>query len=359
MHQRHTCFVNSMRSFGGAEVWMLRAALGLQKRGQAVSIVAQPDSDLLPRAQELGLEATPIPIRCDTAPWTIARLTRYFRQNRVEALFCNLTKDLKAAGVAGRLAGIGKILASRESDFPLKDKLYYRWYFNKIASGVVVNSLATRRTVLASVPWLDPERIHLLYKGVDLKRFQPRSSPLKVPTVGFVGQLIERKGLPEIMVAWQLLEAKTWPIPPRLQLAGEGPLRNRLEKWRRSLQYPERVEIRGFVADIADFYANTTVLVLPSRAEGFGLAAAEASACSLPVIAGRASSLPEIVRDNETGILVPPRDATALAAAIHKLLVTPELGKRMGQRGRRLMEEHFDHERTLDQLQELLAGRPL
>ncbi len=359
MQLSHVCFVNSMRPLGGAEVWLLDAARGLQERGHRISVVAQPDAELLVRARNIGLAAFGIPIRCDGAPWTIARLARFFRRARIESLFCNLTKDLKAAGVAGRLARIPVILASRESDFPLKNKLYYRWYFNKIASGVVVNSLATRRTVLASVPWLSPARVHLLYKGVDLSRFHPAPRPPAEPTVGFVGQLIERKGLPEIMTAWQLLERQPWPRPLRLRLAGDGVLRPELEAWRRRLRHPERVEICGYVEPIASFLRELTILVMPSREEGFGLAAAEAAASGVPVIAARASSLPEIVRDGQTGILIPPRDAPALARACRRLLTDQGLSERLGQQARQWVENRFDRERMLDGLQVLLAGGTL
>ncbi len=357
MSQRHVCFVNSVRPFGGAEVWMLDAASGLRDRGQAVSIVAQPGTELLRRARELDLPAAGIPIRFDTAPWTLVRLTRFFRRQGVEAIFCNLTKDLKAAGVAGRLAGCEKILASRESDFPLKNKLYYRWYFNAVASGVVVNSYATRDTVLRSVSWLDPGRVHLLYKGVDLERFRPAASPPEGLDVGFVGQLIERKGVPELMTAWAELERQEWPAAPRLLLAGEGPLAEELARWRATLQRPQNVILRGFVADIEHFFPRLAVLVMPSHAEGFGLAALEASACGVPVVAGRASSLPEIVQDGRTGLLVPPGDATALAAAVRRLLTDPDLRAELGRRGRQLAVERFGRERMLDELQTLIAGR--
>lgn len=356
MKRPHVCFVNSVRPLGGAEIWMLDAARGLHERGYRVSFVAQPDGQLFQRACRSGFSTRGIPIRFDGAPWTLARLYRHFRRDRVDALYCNLTKDLKAAGVAGRMAGVRVILASRESDFPLKQKLYYRWYFNQIASGIVVNSQATRRTVLASVPWLAPTRVHLLYKGVDLDRFHPAGVAPAVPTVGFVGQLVARKGLPEIMAAWVQLESEELSPRPRLLLAGEGKWQGRLQSWRLSLRYPDLVEIHGFVEEIADFLRGLSFLIMPSRAEGFGLAAAEASACGVPVIAADASSLPEIVHHERTGILVPPRNAEALAGAIKRLLAEPGLRSQLGRQGRQLMKESFNREIMLDRLQELIGG---
>ena len=102
------------------------------------------------RAREAGLPTAAIPIRFDGAPWTVFKLWRHFRRRGTRALLANLTKDLKAAAVAGRLAGVPVVLGTRESDFPLKNKAYYRWYFGKLATGLLVNSEATRATVLAS-----------------------------------------------------------------------------------------------------------------------------------------------------------------------------------------------------------------
>lgn len=356
-NNHHVCFVNSLRELGGAELWFLDAVLGLRERGIAASLVAQPGSSLLARAAAVGLPAADIPIRFDGAPWTLVKLARHFRRIRATALVCNLTKDLKAAGLAGLLAGVPVRLASRESDFPLKDKRYYRWYFQHAATGVLVNSEATRATVLASVPWLDPARVHLLYKGVDLQRFAPAPDDVatRPPVVGFVGQLITRKGLPTLMTAWEQLDAADWPTAPVLRLAGEGPLRGGIEAWRASLRRPDHVELLGFVQDVPAFWRGCRCAVLPSRSEGFGLAAAEAAACGLPVVATRTSSLPELVHHERTGLLVPPDQPVPLARAMADLLHDAARCRTLGDAGHRLMAASFDHQRTLDRLQQLVC----
>jgi glycosyltransferase involved in cell wall biosynthesis len=356
--QDHVCFVNSLRSLGGAELWFLETALGLREQGVRVSVVAQPGSALLARAARAGLETAAISIRFDAAPWTLAALYRHFRRGEVTALICNLTKDLKAAGLAGRWAGVPVRLASRESDFPLKDKAYYRWYFTRAATGVLVNSQATLRTVTASAPWLDPARVHLLYKGIDLARFAFRDDvAARPPVVGFLGQLIERKGLAALMTAWQMVDAKALDPAPRLRLAGEGPLEPGLARWRDSLRRPDLVDIEGFVEDVPAFWAGCRLAVLPSRSEGFGLAAAEAAACGLPVVATAASSLPEIVLDGRTGLQVPVDDAPALAAALVRLLHDPILAATLGAEGRAHVVANFDRRRTLARLRELTCSR--
>ncbi len=364
----HVCLVNSLRELGGAELWFLDAARALQRRAVRASLVARPGSALLARARAAGVPAAAIPIRCDGAPWTLARLWWHFRRQGVTALVCNLTKDVKAAGLAGRWAGVPVRLASRESDFPLKDRSHYRWYFHHAATGVLVGSEATRRTVLASVPWLDPARVQLLMKGVDTRRFRPQGPELaaRPPVVGYVGQLIARKGLEALMAAWEQIIATAAPgasppgasppgaaatvAGPVLRLAGEGPLRPILERWRAGLASPRSVELRGFVEDVPGFWAGCRVAVLPSRAEGYGLAAAEASACGLPVVAADTSSLPEVIAGGKTGLLVPPDRPDELAAALSALLSDHELATRLGAAGRRRAEAVLDAERCWDRL---------
>jgi glycosyltransferase involved in cell wall biosynthesis len=328
----------------------------LGERGHQVSLVAQPDSELARRAAAAGLAGAAIPIRCDAAPWTLMKLARYFRYTGVTAVVANLTKDLKAAAVAGWLAGVQHIYASRESDFPLKNKAYYRWYFKRLTTGIIVNSEATLRTVAASAPWLPAGRLHLLYKGIDTTRFRPdpdtdaadEAAPAE-PTVGFAGQLIERKGLLDLMAAWPRL-CRTFTGRPRLHIAGQGPLAADLAAWRQGLADPGAVELLGHIEDMVPFYRSLDILVMPSYSEGFGLAAAEAAACGVPVIAAEASSLPEIVLHNRTGLLVPPGQPDALAAALAVLLPDTERRRELGAAGRRHVLENFDQETCLQKL---------
>ncbi len=347
------CFVNSMRSWGGAEVWVLETVAALRERGIQADIVAQPGSELHRRADSAEIPVTAIPIRFDAAPWTLAKLVRHFRRTGTTVVWANLTKDLKAASVAGRMAGVQTIFGSRESDFPLKSKFYYRWYFNRLATGLLVNSEATRRTVMASAPWLRGDRVHLLYKGIDTERFQPSSTRPVNPVIGFVGQLIERKGIRDLMKAWTMIDNEDRPDRPVLRLAGEGPLRREIMAWRETLTRPSDVELPGFVEKVETFHQGLSMLLMPSLSEGFGLAAAEASACGIPVIATAASSLPEIVLHENTGLLVPPRDPVTLAKAMRTLLDDPGLGHRLGLNGRAKIVTEFSRDSTLDRLLEL------
>ncbi len=350
--------VNGMRSLGGAELWHLDVARGLMERGHRVLVIGQPGSELLRLASEIGLESAGVPIRCDGAPWTLARLVRLLRRHGATAVLCNRLKDLKAAGVAARLAGIEVVLKSRESDHPLRPRPYYRWYYGRVASGVLVNSRATLRTTLDSAPWLRPERVHLLHKGIDGERFRLQPEPADRLVVGFAGSLDERKGVPLLMAAWTRVLDATGGPPPLLRIAGEGPLLPALARWRAQLREPAGVELAGWVRDMPAFHGSLSLLVVPSRYEGFGLAAAEAGACGRPVVATRVSSLPEVVHDGETGLLVAPDDPAALTAAILRLLGDPDLRHRLGTAAAARIRTDFGRAAMLTRLEDLLRPAP-
>ncbi len=350
--------VNGMRSLGGAELWDLDVARGLRDRGHRILVVGQPGSPLLRRAADDGLATAGVPIRCDGAPWTVARLWRLLRAHGTDAVLCNRLKDLKAAGVAARLAGVGIVLKSRESDHPLRRRPHYRWYYGRVASGVIVNSHATLRTTLDSAPWLPPARVHLLHKGIDGARFHTAPESPGRLVVGFAGALDERKGVPLLMAAWPRVAAASRGAPPLLRIAGEGQLRAELAAWRASLPEPATVELAGWVEDMPAFHRSLALLAVPSRYEGFGLAAAEAGACGRPVVATRVSSLPEVVRDGETGLLVPPDDPDALAAAILRLLGDPDLRHRLGAAAAARIRTDFDRAAMLTRLEDLLRPAP-
>ena len=114
-------------------------------------------------------------------------------------------------------------------------------------------SEATRATILGSAPWLPAERVHLLPKGIDSARFRPADTSPSTRAAGFAGQFVVRKGLRELMTAWSVIDTAERPDRPRLLLAGDGPLRDEVERWRAGLRDPGAVELRGWLDDPAAF----------------------------------------------------------------------------------------------------------
>jgi glycosyltransferase involved in cell wall biosynthesis len=161
----------------------------------------------------------------------------------------------------------------------------------------------------------------------------PHGIPPDAVVVGFVGRLVRDKGVAELARAWSELAVEF----PALHLLVCGPVEDRDPVGAEVLAYlraDERVHLTGEVLDLPVCYAAMDVLVLPTYREGFPLVPMEASAMELPVVATAVPGCVDAVVDGLTGTLVPARDATALAAAVRRYVLEPELGRRHGQAGR-------------------------
>ena len=168
------------------------------------------------------------------------------------------------------------------------------------------------------------------------------------PLILFVGRLRYYKGLPYLLQAMQSLAA-------RLLIVGSGPLEKELRRQVQQLGLQEQVFFAGHVADedLPAYYQAADIFVLPAshRSEAYGLVQLEAMAAGLPVVSTELGTGTSFVnQDGETGFVVPPRDAQALAQALNRLLADPALRRAMGRRGRQRVLKHFSIDKMVDQI---------
>jgi glycosyltransferase involved in cell wall biosynthesis len=178
--------------------------------------------------------------------------------------------------------------------------------------------------------------------GVDVDRFTPLGEPGGAPTFGFVGRLLDDKGIRTLIAAHRLLRAR---VPDaRLLIAGTPDPANPAsvtETEARSWNGQPGIAWLGHVGDIAGFWAKAHVAVLPSRREGLPLSLMEAAACGRAMIASDVPGCREIVLHEQTGLLFPVNDATALANAMARLAADPQLRSRCAAAARKLVVEKF------------------
>ncbi|MDO8463546.1 MAG: glycosyltransferase [bacterium] len=199
------------------------------------------------------------------------------------------------------------------------------------------------------------ERFVIIPNGVDTKRFHPVAErPRDGARLLSVGRLVPQKGHDVLLEAFVLLRDAS----PRMHLTivGDGSQRHELEALARTFRITDRVRFLGMQRDLPVHYQRADILVLPSRWEGFGIAAIEASACGIPVIASGVGGLREAIVDGETGILVPPEDPKALADAIRDLADDRPRRMFLGHAGRRHVERTFTIERVVERYEELYAS---
>jgi phosphatidylinositol alpha-1,6-mannosyltransferase len=194
--------------------------------------------------------------------------------------------------------------------------------------------------------------------------------PQRVVTVARLDPAHAYKGVDTLLAAWAKVVAE-FPAA-ELIVVGDGPDRDRLETLAADLGLNGSVVFAGGVSDraLTDLYRSAAVFALPSRVsvgpraegEGFGLVFVEAAAAGLPVVAGRGGAVDEVVEDGETGLLVHPRDADEVAAAVGRLLADPRMAARLGEAGSRRVATEFTFERFRDRVARLvgdLAETPL
>ncbi len=345
--------------WGGGEVWLMDMMSGLQNRGHSVSLLCRPGTELAENAILKGFDVHPMRIAGDFDPFVIRNARRLMAEKKIDVICTNMDKDLRFAGIAAKLAHVKGIVPSREIDYPLKNKISYRVAYNFLATRIIVNSEATRQTTLKNAPWLDPRRLRVIYKGIDISKYDTPSGNAGrrrefgiedgAPIVTFVGQLDERKGIRYLLEAWGIVSRKF--SSAKLLMAGAGPMKTQIEEFRRLRDLQSSIILAGFRKDVPDILLQSSMLVLPSLWEGFGYVLVEAMAAGLPVVATRTSSIPEIVVDKETGLLVSPGNYEELADSILHLLSHADDAKAMGKMGRKIAEEKFTINRMIDEFE--------
>jgi len=197
---------------------------------------------------------------------------------------------------------------------------------------------------------VEPDRIRVVPSGVDARVFHPpaREEGSAALRVGCVGRLEAPKGGETLVRAF----AEAFPGGKEtLLFAGEGSFRDALRRETEALGLADRCAFLGRLAHeaVSGFLRSVDALAVPTlHAEPFGLVAVEAAACGRPVVASAIGGLGEIVRDGETGLLVPPGDVPALARALRRLAVDPGLRQRLGRAARERALAVYDWPRIAD-----------
>jgi glycosyltransferase involved in cell wall biosynthesis len=218
-----------------------------------------------------------------------------------------------------------------------RQQYYFRYYIPAVLrrSGAVITISEASRSEIIRVYGVAAEKVHVALCGYDARRFTPYGPEFNVtgfePYALYVGNILPHKNLGRLVDAFAEMAGR---MPGRLVIRGWGK-RGHVEALRARIArhgLEDRVDWQPYAGDeeLPALYRGARMLLLPSLAEGFGLTALEAMACGTPVITSNTSSLPEVVGD--AGLLVDPRDTTAIAEAIGRLFADDRLAKELRER---------------------------
>jgi glycosyltransferase involved in cell wall biosynthesis len=207
--------------------------------------------------------------------------------------------------------------------------------------------IVASRAIATQVPDLPAVVVHAGTKVLNEVPSNEKAARATV-VIGAACRLVPLKGLVYLIQAVGQLTAAFPHL--RLEIAGSGPQRTELEALANRLGLVAEVRFLGWQRDLRQAFQSWDVFAMPTLDEGFGMAALEAMAAGLPVVATTVGGLPEIIDDGRTGYLVPPSDVAALSERLRLLILEPERRRAMGEAGRARVSEHFSVDRMVAEI---------
>lgn len=338
---------------------MLLTVLGMRALGHRAMLVAHAEGELRQRARE-GLELIALAPRTEmdlSAAWRLSRLIKQLGPDVVHAHDPHgVAMAALALSMSTQLAK-PPLVAARRVDFHLKGNALSRWKYRQVDCFICASEAVRRMLVADGVPAARAVTVH---EGIDLGHVDAAPAadlhadlwlPHGSPIVGNVAALVPHKGQRHLIEAAAIVVTR---VPDaRFVIAGEGELRPVLERQIKEHHLEKHVFLAGFRPDILSVHKGFDIFVMSSVTEGLGTSLLDAMACGKPIVATTAGGMPEVVEDGATGLLVPPRDHQAMAAAIVTLLTSPDLRDRMGAAGLARVRARFSVERMVQDTLEI------
>lgn len=290
----------------------------------------------------------------------VGRAVRAIRQLRADVVHTNMAFDSRIGAVAGRIAAV-PVVATLHNDNPKTlrhlDGVLDRWVVQPSVSRFIAVSQLTRDVHLERRK-LPRERVEVIYSGIPTARYA-RASPshelrelragLPVgdayPLLLNVGRLYKQKGQKYLIPMMDELLSR-WPRA-QLLIVGGGDEEAELRRLVKEQALGDSIHLLGIRTDVKQLLEIADVFVFPSLWESFGLAALEAMASGVPVVASRIGGIPEIIQDGVDGVLVPPHDPAAMALAVDKLASSTELATRIGEAAMLTAQSRFDSSKSV------------
>ena len=347
---------------GGAERMLVRSVLGLRDLGWRVSVVSLRDGPLRPELEAADIPLHDLAITRRGVVASARSLMTIIRRDRPEVLHSWMFHANIPTRIAGRILGVPLVVSSEHT---LQQESRRRYFANRITGRLPHVHVCVSRAVAGFARRrirLPPDRLVVIRNGIETDEFRPVEDraairfrlglPPNRLLIGSVAQLKAVKRVDVLLHAFARLER-----PVELALVGEGVERRGLEDLARRLGIADRVHFCGEQADPATWFHAFDVFASASDVEGLPVAILEAMAAGLPVVATRVGGTEEVVEDGVTGLLVQPRDPTALALALDEIFDDPQRAAEMGAGGRERVRSEFEARRMVAEIDELYVSR--
>lgn len=356
------CFLNTVNEWGGGEKWHLEVAHYLHAQGHRVLVMAQSGSALQHRATALGIKVHVIALSnlSFLNPFTINGMVKVLKDQQVDSIVLNLSRDLKCGGIAAKIAGVKNIIFRRGSDRPVRNYFINRFLYQKIISRVLTNSQATKNSILSNgTSLISPEKIAVIPNGIDTTTFIEKAFIPLVDnndnnfTLAALGRLVPQKNFEFLIPV--AVELKKRGIPFQMLIGGKGEQEGLLKSMVVENDLENEITFTGFIENPKDLLMCADVFLLPSLWEGFGYVVIEASLSGLPVVAFDISSNSQVVTET-SGFLTPPHQVQAFSDKIEYLYLNPTKRIEMGKAGQAFVKNNFESDTIFQKIASYLLG---
>lgn len=363
-------FIVSQSEFGGAQRFILELVSHLNKEKYEVLVAAgQGDGELFKKLQNLNiktvqlkhLKRTPYPLK---AFFSVLEMLELLKKERPNVFFlCSTT-----AGILGSIAS--SIYHTHNSSF----KVVYRiggwafndprnWFLNKLIilaekltagfkNKIIINSEADYQAAIKN-KICSSNKIIKIYNGINAEKleFLPKNEAQKFLSektgkplnadflIGCVANFYNTKGIIYLIKSIDLLETKYKPLGAKCIIIGDGKQRPEIENLIKKHKLENKVFLAGRIPDAYKYLKAFDVFVLPSLKEGFPWIILETMAAEIPIIATNIGALPEIIENNEQGILIDPKNPAQIAEKIQKLIENPESAQRLQKQAKHKLKQ--------------------
>ncbi|MFH1690533.1 MAG: glycosyltransferase [Candidatus Eisenbacteria bacterium] len=363
-------FVNSLRSMGGGERWLIEVNSALVARGHETAFAVRQGGELARLLRAEGRRTLELPMRGDGDVLSMANLSRWIRELRTELVSVNVQRAVRIGAPAARAAGVRAVVERRGLLFPLKPTALNRFIYGRMVSRVIANCDAIRRD-LVGTGLVTIDRVTVIPNGIDSRRVRSGGGAAlrdelgldaAAPVVAVIGRLGPDKGHRVAIKAFaELLRVRP---EARLLIAGAGHLEEDLTRFAASLVPSGAAMLLGHRDDVDAVLDAADVVLVTSFREGMPHVVLEAMAAGTPIVATAVAGIPEMIEDGKEGILIPVGSHTAAAKAVGSILADAARAGELAGAARRRVETDFGLETMVDRVERCFereietGGRP-
>lgn len=360
MEQKTICLVNSSKMWGGGEKWHYEFILELLKRGYLVYAFVCKEGVLYEKLKHTsaGIVFISTGNLSFLHPLKHLYVYRKLRSVSPSVLFLSLPNDVKVFALSAKWLGVNKIVYRRGTALPVKNNLLNKFIYKRLVTDIVANSEHIKNILLSKNKHIvNQNRLHVIKNGVYLK---PSADPAGIPhnrnekpvNIANLGRCVEQKGQEYLIRLARKLKEKG--VCFTIQVLGDGELRNSFIDRVNRYALDDCIRFMGFMEDVESFLNEMDFYVSTSGHEGTSNAILEAMYAQLPVVAFNVSSMPEYVKDNETGLLANYGDIDDLEKKVMYMIRNPDERKRMGKQANEHIRTHYDFSQKIREWIELI-----